>query len=204
MLEQVYLIVTRSAHLPALLGPGQMISPNALQALRTTSLFAGFTDEQLEAVPKVGRLREFEKGDRIVELGATGSASLWLVLEGEVEVLVAGQHHRSIGPGNHFGEMALLTEAPRSADVVASEPTVALEFSRRHLEGLIASNPQVAMDMLAELAMRLRVTTDALAEVIRSSEEAAIEARKLGLQRTEGPRPHLAAIDHALRRSDDG
>lgn len=204
MLERVYLIVTRSAHLSALLGPGQMISPNALEALRTTSLFAGFTDEQLEAVPQVGRLHEFEKGDRIVELGATGSASLWLVLEGEVEVLVAGQHHRSIGPGNHFGEMALLTEAPRSADVVASEPTVALEFSRRHLEGLIASNPQVAMDMLAELAMRLRVTTDALAEVIRSSEEAAIEARKLGLQRTEGPLPHLAAIDHALRRSDDG
>lgn len=196
-------VVGMPAREPASLGPGQMISANALEVLRTTSLFAGFTDEQLEAVPKVGRHRNFAKGDRIVEKGATGSASLWVVLEGEVEVLVAGQHHDSIGPGNHFGEMALLTEAPRSADVVASEPTVALEFSRRHLEGLIASNPQVAMDMLAELAKRLRVATDALAEVIRSSEEAATEAHKLGLQRTEGPLPHLAAIDHALRRSDD-
>ena len=181
-----------------------MISASALDVLRSTSLFAGFTDEQLEAVPQVGRRRTFEKGDRIVEQGATGSASLWVVLEGEVEVVVAGQHHRSIGPGNHFGEMALLTEAPRSADVVASEPTVALEFSRRHLEGLIASNPRVAVYMLAELATRLRVTTDALAEVIGSSEEAASRARTLGLQRTEESLPHLAAIDHAVRRSDDG
>ena len=196
-------VVRMSAHESSSLGHGQMISANALEVLRTTSLFAGFTDEQLEAVPKVGRRRNFEKGDRIVEQGATGSASLWVVLEGEVDVLVAGQRHGSIGPGNHFGEMALLTETPRSADVVASKRTVALEFSRRHLEGLIASNPQVAMDMLAELAIRLRVATEALAQVIRSSEEAATEAHKLGLQGTEGPPPHLAAIDHALRRSDD-
>lgn len=180
-----------------------MISANSLEVLRTTSLFAGFTDEQLEVVPKVGRVRNFAKDDRIVELGATGSASLWLVLEGEVDVLVAGQHHRSLGPGNHFGEMALLTEAPRSADVVANRPTVALEFSRRHLEGLIGANPQVAIDMLAELARRLREATEALADVIRSSETAAAEARKLGLQSTEGPLPYLGPIDCALQRPDN-
>jgi CRP-like cAMP-binding protein len=180
-----------------------MISTDALEVLRTTSLFAGFTDEQLEVVPKVGRVRNFTKGDRIVELGATGSASLWLVLEGEVDVLVGGHHHRSLGPGNHFGEMALLTEAPRSADVVANQPTVALEFSRRHLEGLIGANPQVAIDMLAELARRLREATEALADVIRSSETAAAEARKLGLQSTEGPLPHLGPIDCAVQRPDD-
>ena len=159
-----------------------MISEKAFDVLRTTSLFAGFTDEQLEVVPKVALPREFSPGDMIVEAGATGARSLWLILEGEVEVLVAGKVHQTMGPGKHFGELALLTDAPRSADVRARTDTVALELSRRHLEGLIGANPQVAMDMLAELAMRLRTATEALAEAL-----------------SEGPpQPaHLGAIEYA-------
>jgi CRP-like cAMP-binding protein len=143
-----------------------MISEKAFDVLRATSLFAGFTDEQLEVVPKVALPREFSPGDTIVEEGASGARSLWLILEGEVEVLVGGQVHRTMGPGEHFGELALLTDARRSADVKARSDTVALELSRRHLEGLIGANPQVAMDMLAELANRLRTATEALADAL--------------------------------------
>ena len=169
-----------------------MISEQAMNVLRTTSLFAGFTEEQLEMVPKVGRKRNFEPGARIVEEGATGARSLWLVLEGEVDVLVGGEVHRTLGPGTHFGELALLTEAPRSADVVARTQTLALELSRSHLDGLIAANPQVAIDMLAELATRLRRATEALAEVL--------EAQQVG---SEAPSPdHLGAIEYALQRLD--
>ncbi len=161
-----------------------MISEKAFDVLRTTSLFAGFTDEQLEVVPKVALPREFHPGDTIVAEGATGARSLWLILEGEVEVLVAGQVHRTMGPGDHFGELALLTDARRSADVVARTDTMALELSRRHLEGLIGANPQVAMDMLAELATRLRTATEALADAL-----------------SEGPPEpaHLGAIEHKPR-----
>ncbi len=149
-----------------------MISEKAFDVLRTTSLFAGFNDEQLAEVPKVGRPRDFAAGEPIVEAGATGARSLWLVLEGEVDVVVGGQVHRTLGPGNHFGELALLADAPRSADVVARTESVALELSRRHLEGLIAANPQVAMDMLGELATRLRRATEALADAVAGSEGA--------------------------------
>jgi CRP-like cAMP-binding protein len=135
-----------------------------MNVLRTTSLFAGFNEEQLEMVPKVGRERNFEPGEKIVEAGATGARSLWLVLEGEVDIVVGGQVLRSQGPGTHFGELALLADAPRSADVVARTKSVALELSRSHLHGLIGANPQVALDMLAELATRLREVTEALAE----------------------------------------
>ena len=97
-------------------------------------------------------------------------------------MLVAGKVHRTMGPGEHFGELALLTDARRSADVRARTNTVALELSRRHLEGLIGANPQVAMDMLAELAMRLRAATEALADAL-----------------SEGPAEpaHLGAIEYA-------
>jgi CRP-like cAMP-binding protein len=167
-----------------------VISENAMDVLRTTSLFAGFNEEQLEMVPKVGRQRRFETGDKIVEEGATGAQSLWLILEGEVDVVVGGEAHRTLGPGTHFGELALLTDAPRSADVVARTDTLALEFSRRHLDGLIAANPQVAIDMLAELATRLRRATEALAEMV-AAQQAGHD--------TADPH-HLGAIEYAMQR----
>lgn len=163
-----------------------------MDVLRTTSLFGGFNEEQLEMVPKIGRRRNFEAGDVIVEKGATGARSLWLVLEGEVDVMVGGEVHRTLGPGTHFGELALLTEAPRSADVVARTKTLALEFSRNHLDGLIAANPQVAVDMLAELAMRLRRATEALAEVVAAQQAGDSTAQP----------DHLGAIEYALQSLD--
>ena len=176
------------------------MTPDTLNVLRTTSLFAGFNDEQLEMVPKVGHRHTFEPGEVVVEEGATGEQSLWLVLEGEVEVMVGGQPHRRMGPGTHFGEMALLTEAPRSADVVARSATTALEFSRRHLEGLISANPKVAIDMLAELATRLREATEALAAVLRSSPDASEHAGRLGFQVASDDVPHLGPIEYALSK----
>lgn len=169
-----------------------MISENAMNVLRKTSLFAGFNEEQLEMVPKVGRERHFEPGETIVEKGATGAASLWLVLEGAVDVVVGGSVYHTLGPGTHFGELALLLDAPRTADVVARDETTALEFSRSHLNGLIAANPQVAIDMLAELATRLRKTTEAL---------AAANAAARGISETAEP-DYLGAIEYALHRVD--
>lgn len=173
-----------------------MISESAFEVLRATSLFADFSDEQLEMVPKVGRERRFEPGQKIVEEGDTDVRSLWLVLEGEVDVVVGGEVLRTMGAGSHFGEMALLTGAPRSADIITRRPTVALEFSQNHLNGLIGANPQVAIDMLAVLATRLNTATEALAAVIASSDEAATAARQYGVGQVEGSlSPHFGAIE---------
>lgn len=169
-----------------------MLSESAMDVLRTTSLFAGFNEEQLEMVPKVGRERKFKPGEKIVEEGSTGARSLWLLLEGEVDIVVAGGVLQSRGPGTHFGELALLAEAPRSADVVARTEVVALELARSHLFGLIGANPQVAIDMLAELATRLRNATEALAEL--TAKQSA---------RADTPEPHhLGAIEYALSHLD--
>jgi len=180
-----------------------MISERAREVLRRTSLFAGFSDEQLEVVPKVAIPREFAPGDVVVHEGTAGARSLFLLLEGEMEVRVAGEVIRVLGPGTHFGEMALLTDAPRSADVVARTPATALELSHRHLEGLIAANPQVAVDMLAELARRLREATEELAEVIRSSPEAAaVAARRIGPDAAAPETVDLDPIERVLERVD--
>ena len=71
-----------------------MISENAFDTLRTTTLFAGFTDDQLQVVPKVALPHEFAAGDSIVSEGETPSRSLFLILEGEAEVVIGGEPHR--------------------------------------------------------------------------------------------------------------
>jgi CRP-like cAMP-binding protein len=180
-----------------------MLTEQAFSVLKTTTLFAGFNDEQLAMVPKVALPHTFAPGEVIVEQGDRDARSLWLVLEGEVEVRVDGEPIRAIGPGNHFGEMALLTGAPRSADVIASTAVTTLELSRSHLHGLIGANPDVAIEMLAELARRLRRTTRALADAVHEAPDvaptiaAAASASPTGRD-ILGPIEHdLADVDHA-------
>ena len=157
-----------------------MISDQEFDVLRNTSLFAGFTDEQLEMVPKVALSRSFAPEDVIIAEGATDVRSLFCVLEGHCDVLVGGEFIRTIEPGGYFGELALLSDGPRSASVVARDEVHALELTRRHLHGLIGGNPDVALAMLAELAHRLRTTSEALSAAIVTSPEAAAAARAHG------------------------
>jgi CRP-like cAMP-binding protein len=174
---------------------------DVLEVLRRTTLFARFNEEQLEVVPKVGRTRTYQPGDVIVRAGSEGAESMWVLLEGEVEIRVGGEPVGVFGPGKHFGELALLTDAPRSADVVAIGDVRALEFSRAHLRGLIHSDPEVAFAVLGELATRLRDLTELTAEMIEASPEAEriAHARGVARQPDEGPR-HLGPIEYALRR----
>jgi CRP-like cAMP-binding protein len=124
---------------------------------------------------------------------------LWLIVEGEVEIRVGGKLLRTEGPGAHIGELALLVDAPRSADVVAAKTTTALQLTRDHLRGLIHANPDVAMSIMAELALRLRNLTATVAEILRSSPEAATIAAEQGLESLPGrPDPHLAPIEFGL------
>ncbi len=179
-----------------------MITAHALEVLRSTALFAGFTDEQLEMVPKVAMTRTFAAEQTVITEGATDVRSLFCVLEGTCDVLVGGELHRSIGAGGFFGEMALLSDGPRSASVIARDDVVVLELSRRHLRGLIGGNPEVALSMLGELASRLRTTSDALAAAIAAAPEAAAAARTHGFAAGHEP-PPLGSIAGAVSSASD-
>lgn len=182
---------------------GTQGAPDVLDVLRATALFADFTDEQLEMVPKVGHRCEFDAGDVIVAEREQSPGSLWLLLEGGVDVRAGGTTIHSLGPGGHFGEMALLTDDPiRSADVVATEPTVALELQRSHLLGLVSTSPEIALGMLAELARRLRQTTEVLQRVLDASPEAAATAEGLGVETERLGPAGLDPIVFALSSSE--
>lgn len=178
-----------------------MSDERVAQILRGSALFAGFDDEQLQVVPKVGRTRDYGPGDLIVREGAEPDESMWLLLDGEVEIRVAGEAIATLRAGDHFGEMSLLTDAPRAADVMAVGRVRALQFARSHLRGLIHSDPEVAMAVLAELSRRLRDLTETVAEMIEASPEAEAVARSRGITRgTDGPPAPLGPIEFPLVR----
>ena len=91
---------------------------------------------------------------------------MWVVLDGEVEVSSGQTILAELGPGDYFGEMALIEEAPRprSADVFAKTPVRALQITRWDLRGVVGAHPDMAMTMLSGVAERLRHTNEALSE----------------------------------------
>ncbi len=141
-----------------------MVSQEAVKFLRKTPLFAHFSEKELEALFSTAKVREFDAGSTIVREGDPAGIGFYLVLDGHVEVRKGQKTLAKLGVGDYFGEMALLSEAPRSADVVAVQKTKCLMITRWELRSIISSYPDVALKMMAELARRLSATNQALTE----------------------------------------
>ena len=130
--------------------------------LRQVSLFRRLDEAQLQALAAlVGECR-FAKGELIILAEAEGDA-LFVIEQGQVKVsLIHGDGREVIlsflGPGQVFGELALLDGMPRSATVSATAPTLLLVLRRADFLRLLADTPQIAVSLLEELAARLRRT----------------------------------------------
>ncbi len=107
--------------------------------------------------------RSFRAGEPMVREGDEG-VGFYLIVEGSAEVRRSGKSLSKLGQGNFFGEMTLIDEQPRSADVIAVEQTRCLVLNTFNFSSLIHTYPSIAMKMLRELARRLRITNQALTE----------------------------------------
>jgi len=137
--------------------------PELIKQLGRVPLFSQLSEKERESLLKVGKQQAFASGEKIVREGEEGIA-FYLILKGQVEVRRAGKALARLGAGQFFGEMALLAEYPRSADVVALEETSCLLLTRWDLRALLKNSPEMAFKMLEELARRLRDTDRALSE----------------------------------------
>lgn len=135
------------------------------EAFRRIPLFRHLDDAQLFRVLAATQARSFEAGDVVITEGEPGDA-MYVVLSGAVRVEKSGDVVARLGRGTHFGELALLDGAPRSATVVMDTDGRLLRLRREALEDLMSRTPEVAINVLrsfaATLSERLRTTTDAL------------------------------------------
>jgi len=128
--------------------------------LKKAPLFANTSERGLTSMLKSAVERAVSAGDKLVEQGETG-AGFYLILEGKAEVVADGNKLAEFGPGDFFGELAVIDGAPRTADVIALEDTTCVVVSQWAMRGIISSHPEIALSMLEELANRLRKTDKA-------------------------------------------
>jgi len=118
-------------------------------------LFADLSDSELDRVGNSARERRYEPGAPIVSAGETGHG-FYLIVEGRADVQREGHTIRQLGPGDYFGELALLRDAPRSATVVARAPTTCLQLTQWDFKGILDSHPAIAVKLLGTVAERVQ------------------------------------------------
>ncbi len=134
---------------PEAAGPGQ-VADAAGQAEReraASRFFAEFSAAALEELLSTTSVRSFARGDTIVREGESG-ASWFLIEEGEVDVQTTDPAGHDLvlarlGPGEFFGEVAVLTGRPRTATIVARGEVTVIEVSRQDLDHIAATHPEV-------------------------------------------------------------
>lgn len=139
-----------------------------VSALSTINLFEGIDPRGLRDIAAIASEESHRLGEVIFKEGDTGGA-LYMILEGKVRVSreVSGMGEEALavlGAGDAFGEMALIDEFPRSADVRVHERCRLLVISKEALEDLLFLNRDLAYEILWNfvkiLSSRLRETND--------------------------------------------
>ncbi|MHB8376204.1 MAG: cyclic nucleotide-binding domain-containing protein [Dehalococcoidia bacterium] len=137
------------------------------EALAAVPLFSQFTRKDLSRLARAVVERNYKKGETIVKEGEQAVA-FFVIAKGKVEVTHASgsraQKLNDLGPGEAFGEMALLDGGPRAATVKALDETKCLVLSRWDFIAELRTNPHIAVAMLPILSRRLREVEAKLAK----------------------------------------
>jgi CRP-like cAMP-binding protein len=128
---------------------------SAADQLANVPLFSALSKRDLQRVAKASDEVPIEAGRTLVEQGRTGH-EFFLILEGEAVVRRNNRKVATLGPGEYFGELAILDRGPRSASVVANTDMRVLVLGQREFVGVLDSIPGMSSKLLTTMAQRLR------------------------------------------------
>ena len=123
--------------------------------LKKVPLFAGLDDRELSQIASSMRERRFSEGDTLTQEGA-GGAGFFVVEDGHADVSVSGEQRGTIGPGDYFGEIALLTGSDRTATITATSDMVCWGMTPWDFRPLVESNSAIAWKLLTAMADKLK------------------------------------------------
>jgi CRP-like cAMP-binding protein len=125
------------------------------ETLEAVPLFADLAPPELRRVAGLARVERFPAGSAILRLGDRGH-TFHVILEGRALVVRATGRPLELTAGDFFGELALIEEAPRSADVIAAEDVSVLTIDRAAFTRLLRSEAALTYVILRTLVSRLR------------------------------------------------
>ncbi len=134
-----------------------------IELLAGIPLFASLNEKQLKSVAQTAQEKSIAAGAPIVRQGEKG-IGLYIILDGDVTVERGGKKVATLTAGQFFGEMALIDEQPRTANVRAATAVRCLLLSRWEFWSVFADKPEVIRALLVETVRRLRGAGTGLTE----------------------------------------
>lgn len=120
--------------------------------LRRVPLFNELNQRQLKRVGRDFRERSFKPGTEVVRQGEMSGIGFFVITAGEASVAVDGRDVAKLGPGDHFGELALISQGTRAATVTAETPLECLEITFWDFRRIATTSPDITWKLLQYVA----------------------------------------------------
>ncbi len=137
--------------------------------LQNVSLFKNAPEHLVEALTQLSVRHTYPK-NTILFMEGDDSSQLFIIETGKVKVFVTSEDGKQVilnfmGPGEYFGELALIDGKPRSASVMTVADTTVVAVSRKKFQQFIADHPDYALEMMEQLVHRIRELTDSVKDM---------------------------------------
>jgi len=126
-----------------------------VELLKRVPLFADCSRGELEQIAQIADEIDLAEGKDLTRLGESGR-EFFVLLEGEADVSQDGEVINKMGPGDFFGEIALVEDTPRTATVTATTPVRVLVITDRSFKRLLEKQPEIQRKVLVALAQRVK------------------------------------------------
>ena len=131
-----------------------------LQLIADVPMFSACTKQEIKRIASLANRVEIPAGQPLTKEGERGK-EFFIIAEGEAKVTVRGDRVATLGPGEFFGETALLDPGPRTATVSADSPMVVYKVEGEDFRSLLIDVPFIARNILRGIARRMRELTEA-------------------------------------------
>lgn len=163
--------------------------PDLLTTLAAVPLFANIPAPELVHLAAMARQEKYAKHAEIMAEGDRTSG-LYILLSGKVKVVLRSEVGKEVilamlNPAEFFGEMALLDDAPRSADIVAMAPTTVLVIAKQEFKIWLQRQPDMALVIIKALAQRLREADRKIADLALMDVYGRVVRTLLGLAKQD-------------------
>src|SRR5439155_1580879 len=132
-----------------------MVAKTPVEMLAAVDLFTVLTKKEVKKIHDAGKDVQFRAGRTIVSEGETG-VGFHLIMQGKAKVTVNGRLRATLGPGDYFGEMAIIDRGPRSATVTAETDVQTLGIASWDFMPVLSENFEMCRKIMVELSRRLR------------------------------------------------
>ena len=129
--------------------------PAPVELLQQVPLFQGLSERDLKTLAASFTARPFSAGQELASEGK-GGAGFFVIESGQAVVTVDGQERRRLGPGEYFGEIALIDGGKRTATITAASDGVSYGLTAWQFRPLVEANASIAWPLLEAVARRTR------------------------------------------------